>query len=115
MDWPAVSTAINERMTELGMTQTTLATRACVSIAVTSEIRNNTVQRTRSPRTLNALSVALGWHPDHLDAVLHGRPASGAEPATDETDVNHRLTTIEWKLEAIMHQLDVISARLPTA
>jgi transcriptional regulator with XRE-family HTH domain len=115
MDWRAVSTAIKQRMTELAMSQTALAERAGVSIAITSEIRNNTVRRTRSPRTLAALSVALGWHPGHLDAVLHGHPTPD-EPktATDKPDVNHRLTTIERKLETILRQLDAISTRLPT-
>ena len=46
--------------------------RSNIALSIVREIRNNTVQRRRSGRTLEALSVALGWHPRHLAAVLLG-------------------------------------------
>ena len=60
-DWTAVSTAVKGRVRELGLTQRELAQRSNVSLAIVREIQRNTAQRRRSARTLEALSVALGW------------------------------------------------------
>jgi hypothetical protein len=82
-DWSAVSKAINERMTALGMRQGELVERSHVSKAIVRELQHNVVQRRRSTRTLEALSVALGWHP------RTSRPsctaASRRNPATRST------------------------------
>jgi len=72
-DWAAVARAISDRMREFGWNQRELAERSHVSVAVVREIQRNTVQRRRSPRTLESLSVALGWKPGHLFAVLTGQ------------------------------------------
>src|SRR6266498_4811955 len=82
-DWSAVAKAINQRVNELGWRQRELAERSHVSQAIVREIQHHTVERRRSARTLEALSVAMGWHPRHLDAVLHGRtPPEPDEPVT---------------------------------
>lgn len=105
-DWSAVARAINQRMTELGINQRELTERSQVSKAIVGELQNNTVQRRRSERTLEALSVALELHPNHLQAVLSGRiPPQAGEPAAREDDVLGRLAVIE-------HQLREITARL---
>jgi transcriptional regulator with XRE-family HTH domain len=72
-NWAAVARAISDRVRELGWRQRELAERSHVSVAVVREIQRHTVERRRSPRTLQALSVALGWEPEHLDRVLRGR------------------------------------------
>jgi hypothetical protein len=98
-DWAAVAKAINQRVTELGWRQRELAERSHVSSAVVREIQRHTVERRRSPRTLESLSIALGWHPQHLDAVLNGRPVPAEEPAAASGEmVLSRLDAVEQRL-----------------
>jgi transcriptional regulator with XRE-family HTH domain len=106
-DWAAVSLAINERMTELGLNQRELAERSQVSKTMIMEIRRNVAQRRRGARTLEALSLALDWHPQHLDAVLNGQPvpAVGEPVVRSEDDVQGRLASIEYRLEQITREL----------
>ncbi len=111
-DWTAVSKAINERVTALGLTQRELAARANVSLAIVREIQRNTVQRRRSARTLEALSAALGWHPRHLTAVAGGQvppdPADSPESRTGD-GVPARLAD---RLSEITEQLAEMNANL---
>lgn len=110
-DWGAVARAINQRMAELGMNQRELTERSQVSKAIVGELQNNTVQRRRSERTLEALSVALDWHTSHLHAVLTGRrPPQVGEPAARDDDVPGRLAVIEHQLREIMDRLGGIGA-----
>lgn len=106
-DWAAVSLAINERMTELGLNQRELAERSQVSKTMLTEIRRNVTQRRRGARTLEALSLALDWHPQHLDAVLNGQPvpAVGEPVERSEDDIQGRLAAIEYRLEQIAREL----------
>jgi transcriptional regulator with XRE-family HTH domain len=106
-DWAAVSLAINERMAELGLNQRELAERSQVSKTMIAEIRRNAAQRRRGTRTLEALSLALDWHPQHLDAVLNGQPVpSLGEPVVrSEDDVQGRLAAIEYRLEQIAREV----------
>jgi transcriptional regulator with XRE-family HTH domain len=106
-DWAAVSLAINERMAELGLNQRELAERSQVSKTMIMEIRRNVAQRRRGARTLEALSLALDWHPQHLDAVLNGQPvpAVGEPVVRSEDDVRGRLAAIEYRLEQIAREL----------
>ena len=112
-DWAAVARAIDTRLAELNWRQRELAERAQVSVAIVRELHRNTTQRRRSARTLEALSVALGWHPEHLDAVLRGRtPLERGQPATSPVDpVAARLTSIDRRLAAIERRLDELAAR----
>lgn len=109
-DWAAVASAINQRMGALGLTQRELIARSQVSKSMIREIRHNTVQRRRSDRTLEALSLALEWHPNHLAAVLAGRrpPAVGEPVVRAEDDVPGRLAVIEEQLRAINERLGEI-------
>jgi hypothetical protein len=113
-DWPAVARAINERMNELGLRQRELIERSRVSKAAVREIQHNTVQRRRSERTLEALSSALAWHPQHLAAVLEGvtPPRIGDPVVVSGNDVPGRLASIEGRLRDMAEQLDQISADL---
>lgn len=113
-DWAAVARAINQRVHELGLRQRELAERSDVSQAIVRELQRNTVHRRRSARTLEALSLALGWHPQHLSAVLDGRtPPEVSERVTSaEDDVPARLAVIERHLRRINHQLEEMNSRL---
>ena len=112
-DWAAVATAIDARLGELSWRQRELAERAQVSVAIVRELHRNTTQRHRNARTLEALSLALGWHPEHLDAVLRGQtPPDRGQPATAPVDpVVARLTSIDRRLAAIERRLDELAAR----
>lgn len=115
-DWSAISKALNERLTELGLNQRELAERANVALSIVRELRNNTVQRRRSGRTLEALSVALGWHPRHLAAVLLGHTPPGPSDPVDlaADSVPGRLAAIEDQLGQITRRLDELNANLST-
>jgi hypothetical protein len=77
-DWAAVSRALTERLDERGTTQTELAATAQVSLTTVRELVHNLNARRRHPRTLTALSAALGWPESHLDDVLRGRSTAGS-------------------------------------
>lgn len=115
-DWAAVAKAINERVNELGWLQRELAKRSHVSQAIVREIQHHVVERRRSPRTLESLSIALGWHPQHLDAVLHGRkPPEPDEPITDRADTLwSRLDALDQLMDEIVERLDELKADLTT-
>lgn len=112
-NWVAVAHAIDARLAELNWRQRELAQRAQVSVAIVRELHRNTTQRRRNARTLEALSVALGWHPEHLDALLRGHtPPDRNQPQTAPVDpVAARLTSIDRRLAAIERRLDELAAR----
>jgi hypothetical protein len=119
-DWAAVATAINQRITELGVRQCDLIERSRVSKTAAGEIQHNLAQRRRSARTLEALSVALDWHPQHLVAVLEGRrPPQAGDPIVTDHDVLGHAAAIERRLQEITDRLhdkvDQISADLSVA
>jgi transcriptional regulator with XRE-family HTH domain len=116
-DWAAVANAISQRMTELGLNQAELIERSQVSKATVGELYHNSAQRRRSARTLEALSMALGWHPRHLVAVLKGQrvPDIGEPVSRSDDDVPGRLAAIEYRLTQIETRLgaiDQVSDRL---
>jgi len=115
-DWAAVAKTINGRVNELGWLQRELAKRSHVSQAIVREIQHHVVERRRSPRTLESLSVALGWHPQHLDAVLHDRRAPEPdEPVADSGDtIWTRLDALEQRMSEIHERLDDLKADLTT-
>lgn len=109
-DWAAVARAIDERMAELGLNQRELIERSQVSKATVMEIRRHSTERKRSTRTLEALSTALEWHPQHLTALLHGRrvPSVGEPASRSDEDIQGRLAVIEYRLDHIAAQLTAI-------
>jgi transcriptional regulator with XRE-family HTH domain len=100
-NWAAIAQAISDRVGELGWRQRELAERSHVSVAVVREIQRHTVERRRSPRTLEALSVALGWEPEHLDRVLRGRAQPEGHAAPDRAALLSRLDSFESRLAEI--------------
>ena len=113
-DWAAVAAAISERVQEFGWPQGELAERSQVSRATVHEIQHHTVERRRSTRTLEALSIALSWHPQHLEALLHGRrPPNHTTRDTDNAEsLYSRVHAIEHRLGEITDRLDEIGADL---
>lgn len=106
-DWVAIAEAVKARMAALRLKQLDLATRANVSPATIREITNSPRPRRRYGRTLAALSEALDWPADHLDAVLTGRdvPPSAAQ---DDPRVLDELLKLRQELETIKRRLDVL-------
>jgi hypothetical protein len=116
-DWAAVARAISERVRELGWRQRELAERSHVSMAVVREIQRHTVERRRSRRTLESLSVALGWEPERLDAVLKGRAQEAAgrsQVRADAAALWSRLDAVEGMLDEIVKLMVGIKADLAT-
>lgn len=115
-DWVAVANAIKERVNELGWRQRELAQRSHVSQAIVRELQHHTVERRRSARTLESLSIALGWHPQHLAAVLYGNtPPEPGEPISDNgRSVSSRLDAIDERLSEITGLLREMNANLTT-
>jgi transcriptional regulator with XRE-family HTH domain len=113
-NWAAVAEVINARVNELGWRQGELAERSHVSRATVREIQHHVVERRRSARTLEALSTALGWHPQYIAAVLHGRrPPILAEPVAENGEsLWSRMDRFERQLSAIVDRLDAIQANL---
>lgn len=113
-DWDAVARAITQRLAELKMTQQQLIDRSHVSKGTVGKIQNNSEQRKRSPRTLKALSTALDWHPDHLQAVLnHRAPPRLDEPVPrSDKDVPGHLVLIEHYLRHLLDRVESMDARL---
>ena len=116
-DWAAVARAISERVRELGWRQRELAERSHVSAAVVREIQRHTVERRRSPRTLESLSVALGWEPGRLDAVLKGgaqQAAGRSQVLADGAALWSRLDAIEGRLDEIVKLISGLKTDLAT-
>jgi hypothetical protein len=115
-DWAGVAKAINERVNELGWRQRELAERSKVSQAIVREIQHHVVERKRSTRTLESLSITLGWHPQHLLSVLHGKkPPEPDEPAgVGAETVWSRLDALDERMSEINERLDGLKDDLAT-
>lgn len=86
-DWQAVADAINTRLAELDMTQAELASKSTVSPATLREIQHG-VGKKRSPRTLAAISEALGWPSRHLDDVASGDAELGGQDRVSQLEAS---------------------------
>ena len=114
-NWAAVARAISGRVRELGWRQRELAERSHVSVAVVREIQRHTVERRRSPRTLEALSVALGWEPEYLHRVLKGRSEQpGGHAAPDLAAVWSRLDSFDVRLAELARLLAELKSQIAT-
>jgi transcriptional regulator with XRE-family HTH domain len=114
-NWAAVARAISGRVRELGWRQRELAERSHVSVAVVRVIQRHTVERRRSPRTLEALSVALGWEPEYLNRVLKGHSQqTGNHAAPDLAAVWSRLDSFDLRLAELAKLLTELKAEIAT-
>jgi transcriptional regulator with XRE-family HTH domain len=112
-NWSAVARAISDRVRELGWRQRELAERSHVSVAVVREIQRHTVERRRSRRTLEALSVALGWDPGQLDRVLRSQEQqSGNRTPPDSAALWSRLDSMDQRIEEIYKLLTELKSNL---
>lgn len=104
-DWDAVAAAIRARMVDLDMTQAELSQRAGVALMTVRELQNNLKPRRRNPRTLAAVSEALGWPPEHLTAILGGAdpedPDAGDLVLAELDEIKEQLTAIASRLDAV--------------
>lgn len=114
-DWQAVSAVIKSRLADLDMTQAELSQRAGVALETVRELQHNLRPRRRSPRTLGAVSEALGWPAEHLAAIAAGEDPEdpdGDDPVLNELDrINDTLTHITDRLDTIERQLADDDAR----
>jgi hypothetical protein len=114
-NWAAVARAISDRVRELGWRQRELAERSHVSVAVVREIQRHTVERRRSPRTLEALSVALGWEPERLDRVLKADAhQAGGPTGADGAALWSRLDSLESRLAEAAHLVTELRSDIAT-
>lgn len=113
-DWAAVARAVSSRIRELGWRQRELAVRSHVSVAVVREIQRHTVERRRSPRTLQALSVALGWEPEHLEEVLKGRAQQANGQNADGAALWPRLDSLERRIDEVVELLTALRSEIAT-
>jgi hypothetical protein len=111
-DWDAVARAIDSRMRELDLTQTELAVRADVAPETVRELRNNLRSRRRNPRTLAAVSEALGWPPGHLGAVLAGDNTAHKPNPDDPDSVHAEIANLKQAVEGLAARLDSVERRL---
>jgi transcriptional regulator with XRE-family HTH domain len=116
-DWAAVAREINARVAVLGLRQKELADRSGVSAAIVREIQQDRIRRRRNPRTLEALSIALQWHPQHLSAVLAGKrpPETGEAPPPVPDPVLAALETLVREIRGLRAQVGTLSNRIETA
>jgi len=114
-NWAAVAEAVSGRVRELGWRQRELAERSHVSVAVVREIQRHTVERRRSPRTLQALSVALGWEREYLHRVLKGRSQQPrGHIAPDLAAVWSRLDSFDLRLAELAKLLTELKSEIAT-
>lgn len=106
-DWQAVGNALAERLDEQGMTMTELASRSGVSLTTVRELVHVLNTRRRQPRTLVALSEALGWPADHLGRVLRGR----GDPQMSMDD-NRAIKGLQEQIESLRADLNDVRERL---
>lgn len=116
-DWAAVARDVNRRADSLGLRQKDLAERSGVSLAIIREIQQNKTQRRRNPRTLEALSVALQWHPQHLGAVLAGiKPPNTAPKSIPPADpVAAALESVVREIRGLRAQIGTLTRRVEAA
>ncbi len=113
-DWATVAREVNRRADSLGLRQKDLAERSGVSLAIIREIQQNKTQRRRNPRTLEALSVALQWHPQHLSALLAGiKPPDAAPEAIPAGDpVAAALESVVREIRGLRAQIGTLTRRV---
>ena len=108
-DWDAVAAAIRARLVDIDMTQAQLAARAGVALMTVRELQHNLRPRRRNPRTLAAVSQALGWPPDRLARIVEGEQVT---PRATETVVLAELAAVKAELHATARRLDKIEQHI---
>jgi transcriptional regulator with XRE-family HTH domain len=91
-----VGEAVDARLQELAMTQRDLAAASGVSVATIRKIQHGS-QTSYSPTTLTRVAAALGWAPDAIDALRHGRQP----PAGSVARRQHRVIKLAQQLDRL--------------
>lgn len=112
--WEAVAHAITRRLDETGMTLTELATKSETSLSTVRELAQNLSTRRRQPRTLAAVSTALGWPPGYLVAVLRGEESGAGqdEEAAPPDPVLAELRDMHELLKTMNDRLDHLEEKI---
>src|SRR5260370_32556698 len=109
-DWNAAAAALKDRRAELGLTQFDLASKSSVSIATIREMLQAR-PRQRSPRTLAAISKALGWPAGLLASILQDQRAQADASPEAEPNAGAELRAIRDELGRISRRLDALESR----
>ena len=112
-DWEAVARVIDTRMRELDLTQTELAVRAGVAPETVRELRTNLRSRRRNPRTLAAISEALGWPPERLEDVLAGGVTHGSANG-DRDGVKAEVARLRQVVDELSERLAAVERQIGT-
>lgn len=107
--WALVADAVRARLKELRLTQMEAASRAGVSLATIQELVQG-LPRRRQPRTLAAVSAALGWPAEHLSLLLASDAQSESAKELLESPIS--LDEVDREIRAIRKELDRINRRL---
>ena len=110
-NWDAVAKAVDDRLSDMRMTQMDVASRAQVSLTTVRELQHNSNPRKRRPQTLSAISEALGWPSVYLAEVLAGRTPTAH---TDETSdpVLTSLKALEREVGALRDRVGEIERQI---
>ena len=108
--WAEVARLLRQRIADLGLTQFDLASKSGVSIATIRELLH-AKPRQRSPRTLSAVSEALGWPSGQIAEIVQGGkpPIAEAQPASG-SDVGAELRAIREELVRINRRIEFLEA-----
>src|SRR5262245_31114113 len=104
-DWGAVAEAVKARLEDQRLTQMGAATKAGVALATIQELVAG-VPRRRQPRTLTAISEALGWPAGRISEIALGLVPTGENTAEVESE------TLGGEIRAIREELRKINQRL---
>ena len=112
--WNAAASALRARMVELGLTQFELASKSGVSTGTITEMLHAR-PRQRSPRTMAAVSKALGWPSGRLAAIVQGQREAERGPAgispDAEPDTGAELKAIRDELGRLSRRLDALESQ----
>jgi cyanate lyase len=109
-DRRAVSTAVTDRMRELGFSVAEIRRRTGLSETTIHAVIQRTGQPTKS--TLALLSAVLDWRINHLYNILHGRPHENVAPASplekNLAQLARRLADIDTLREDVSELKDIV-------
>lgn len=106
-DWAAVAEAITARMDERGVSQKDLAATSGVSVAWLRRLQKAEPGDRGAP-LLAAVSTALGWPPNHLNAIALGDDSRGSDPVSD---LREEIAAVRATLADVQERLDHLESR----
>lgn len=107
---------IKDRRGPLGMTQKDLAKKAGVYVSTVQEIEAGEIVRRNNPRTLSAISEALGWPPSRLRELLYGNEIPAERADAIEADVvalRAEVGDVRRMMDDLIQQFTEVTRRLP--